>query len=341
VVDTSKSEEAQANGWEAHRVAAAKVKTDADTTLVMGKKKLYKDHAAALSIRQMNERERWRTQRGRILAAIQEVQERPTNRRREAQAPAEELLNGTVVKNWMPWLFDAMVAPDADPDVKRMALEAGDRANINQIYSAGASQQQWGAFVTEYRIRQILWTRDNPTKITGGTHSGSRLPPRRRPATRSGAASTCAGDGVPTRRSTWSPAAQGAPTAATTRTSRTRRRRPEPRRSLTIPLPTTEARGKATAKAKAKARGKAKAKAKAKARGEAKEKGSGLSDPDGQPRTAGRALLMGSAREAMLEPRGGQMPRHTLRSRQHLDRSANHPVTSLGGHASPDTAGGG
>jgi hypothetical protein len=64
----------------------------------------------------------------------------------------------------MPWLFDAMVAPDADPDVKRMALEAGDKANINQIYSAGASKQQWGAFVTEYRIRQILWTRDTLRK---------------------------------------------------------------------------------------------------------------------------------------------------------------------------------
>ena len=62
-----------------------------------------------------------------------------------------------------------MVAPDADPDVKRMALEAGDKANINQIYSAGASKQQWDAFVTEYRIRQILWIRDNPGKVTGGT----------------------------------------------------------------------------------------------------------------------------------------------------------------------------
>jgi hypothetical protein len=37
-----------------------------------------------------------------------------------------------------------------------MALEAGDKANINQIYSAGASKQQWDAFVTEYKIRQIL-----------------------------------------------------------------------------------------------------------------------------------------------------------------------------------------
>jgi hypothetical protein len=40
-----------------------------------------------------------------------------------------------------------VVASDADPDVKRMALEAGDKVNINQIYSAGASKQQWDAFV--------------------------------------------------------------------------------------------------------------------------------------------------------------------------------------------------
>jgi hypothetical protein len=55
--------------------------------------------------------------------------------------------------NWMPLLFDAMLGPDANPDVKRMALEAADKTNINQIYSAGASKQQWDAFVAEYRIR--------------------------------------------------------------------------------------------------------------------------------------------------------------------------------------------
>jgi hypothetical protein len=90
------------------------------------------------------------------MVATQEVQECALNRRRATQEPAEDLLNDTVIKNWMPWLFDAMVGPDADPDVKRMALEAGDKANINQIYSAGASKQQWDAFVTEDRIRQIL-----------------------------------------------------------------------------------------------------------------------------------------------------------------------------------------
>jgi hypothetical protein len=76
----------------------------------------------------------------------------------------------------MPLLFDAMLGPDANLDVKRMALEAADKANIKQIYSSGASKQQWGAFVAEYKIRQILWirTRDNPGKSTGGTQ---RQPP--------------------------------------------------------------------------------------------------------------------------------------------------------------------
>jgi hypothetical protein len=50
-----------------------------------------------------------------------------------------------------------------------MALEAADKAaNINQIYSAGATKQQWDAFVAEYRVRQILWVSDNPGKATGG-----------------------------------------------------------------------------------------------------------------------------------------------------------------------------
>jgi hypothetical protein len=42
----------------------------------------------------------------------------------------------------MPLLFDAMLGPDANPDVKRMALEAADKANINQIYSTGTTKQQ-------------------------------------------------------------------------------------------------------------------------------------------------------------------------------------------------------
>jgi hypothetical protein len=88
---------------------------------------------------------------------------------RQHAAPEEDLLNDTVKRDWMSLLFDAMVAPDADPDVKRMALEAGDKANINKIYSAGATkpQPQWDAFVAEYRIQQILWVRDNPGSSGG------------------------------------------------------------------------------------------------------------------------------------------------------------------------------
>jgi hypothetical protein len=62
-----------------------------------------------------------------------------------------------------------MLRADADPDVKRMALEAADMAHINQIYPDGATKQRWDAFIADYRIRQILWTRDNPGKLTGGT----------------------------------------------------------------------------------------------------------------------------------------------------------------------------
>jgi hypothetical protein len=128
----------------------AGVKAAAHTAWALEKRRLYRRHRDELkaveewrvSLRLMNERERQRTQRGRLMAAIQEVQECALNRRRAAQEPAEDLLNDTVVKNWIPWLFDAMFGPDADPDVKRMALEAGDKANINQICSAGASKQR-------------------------------------------------------------------------------------------------------------------------------------------------------------------------------------------------------
>ena len=70
----------------------------------------------------------------------------------------------------MPKLFNSMIGNDADPDVKRVALEAAERAHINQIYPDGASKQQWGAFIADYyKIRQTLWIRDNPGKTSGGT----------------------------------------------------------------------------------------------------------------------------------------------------------------------------
>jgi hypothetical protein len=72
----------------------------------------------------------------------------------------------------------------SDPDIKRMALEAADRVHINQVYAYpdGATKQQWDAFIVDYRIRQILWTRDNPGKLTGGTQhqpsAGAATPAR-------------------------------------------------------------------------------------------------------------------------------------------------------------------
>ena len=73
----------------------------------------------------------------------------------------------------MPKLFNGMIGNDADPDVKRIALEAAERAHINQIYPDGTSKQQWDAFIADYKIRQILWIRDNPGKLTAEAHSGS------------------------------------------------------------------------------------------------------------------------------------------------------------------------
>jgi hypothetical protein len=141
VVDSDKSEEIQADAWEAYRVAAAEVKADADTAWAKEKRRLFGVNRDALkaveewraSLKPTNERERQRKQRGPLLEAIQEVQECALNRRKAPQEPEEDLLNDTVTKNWMPWLYEAMVGPDADPDVKRIGLEAGDKANINQI----------------------------------------------------------------------------------------------------------------------------------------------------------------------------------------------------------------
>ena len=90
----------------------------------------------------------------------------------------------TMTREWMPLLLlllDGMLGPDADPDVKRMVLEAADRACINQIYPDGATKQQWDAFTADYMIRQILWARDNPVKLIGCTrhmHAWVAMPQR-------------------------------------------------------------------------------------------------------------------------------------------------------------------
>jgi hypothetical protein len=133
VPDTNTGEDVQADARAAHQIATAEMEIAADTAWALEKRRLYRNHRDALkaveewrvSLRLMNERERQRTQRERLMAAIQEVQECATNRRRDAQEPAEDLLNDTVVRNWMPWLFDAMVGPDARP--RRQANGSGSR----------------------------------------------------------------------------------------------------------------------------------------------------------------------------------------------------------------------
>jgi hypothetical protein len=165
-----------------------------------------------LALDQSEDRTRRIRQRTTIRNAITEVQVRAANQRKGTAEPEEDLHNDTVTKDWKPILFNGMIGSDADPDVKRMALEAAERAHINQIYPDGAFDQQWDALIADYKIRQILWIRDNPGKLPGGTqrHSGShQQAPPRQPAMRSDAQSTCAGGNATTRSSTWWPAAGG------------------------------------------------------------------------------------------------------------------------------------
>jgi hypothetical protein len=76
------------------------------------------------------------------MAAIEEVQGDATTLRRAAQESTEDLLNDTVIKNWMLWVFDAMVGPDADPDVKRMAAGGEKRGHL----AAPGRQTEWGGY---------------------------------------------------------------------------------------------------------------------------------------------------------------------------------------------------
>ena len=114
----------------------------AATTFKAEKRRLHEAHREARKavdewkeiLGYAKERDRQNTQRGRLTKAILEVQTKAADRRRDAAAPDEDLCNDTVTRNWLPaLLFDAMVAPGADPDVKQMALEArGDRQGMHQ-----------------------------------------------------------------------------------------------------------------------------------------------------------------------------------------------------------------
>jgi hypothetical protein len=139
--------------------AASAIREQAATTFKAEKRRLHEAHRDARkavdewkeTLGYAKERDRQNRQRGRLTRAILEVQTDALNRRNDEVVSDEDLYNDTVAISWMPLLFDAMGAPGADPDVKRMALEAADKANINQIYSAGAIKQQWDAFVESDR----------------------------------------------------------------------------------------------------------------------------------------------------------------------------------------------
>jgi hypothetical protein len=81
------------------------------------------------------------------------VQVRAARQRAGTADSDEDLCSETVTREWMSLLFNGMLSIDANPDVKRMALEAADKVYINQIYPEGATREQWDAFVAEYKIR--------------------------------------------------------------------------------------------------------------------------------------------------------------------------------------------
>jgi hypothetical protein len=96
-----------------------------------------------LALEQSEDRTRRIRQRAPIKRAIIEVQVRAANQRDGTAELEEDLYNDTVTSDWMPKLFNGMIGNDADPNAKRsMALDAAERAQINQIYPDGASKQQ-------------------------------------------------------------------------------------------------------------------------------------------------------------------------------------------------------
>ena len=103
-------EDEQALAQVAHQIARADAVTAAGEAYKVEKKRLYRQHGDTLkganewrtSIQDMNERKRQSTQRGKILAAIEEVQEAATTRRKADQESTEDLFNDTVTKDWMP-----------------------------------------------------------------------------------------------------------------------------------------------------------------------------------------------------------------------------------------------
>ena len=121
VPDTETAEDIQALAQVAHQVARAGIVTAADEVHKDEKKRLYREHGEAakganawrVSLQDMHERKRQGSQRGKILAAIMEVQDDATTQRRDDRESTEELFNETVAKDWMQWLFEGMTGHDA------------------------------------------------------------------------------------------------------------------------------------------------------------------------------------------------------------------------------------
>jgi hypothetical protein len=303
---------------EAATFAALAIREQAATAFKAEKRRLHEAHCEAKKavdewkeiLGYAKERDRQNKQRGRLTRAILEVQAKAADRRRDAAAPDEDLCNDTVTKNWTPLLFDAMVAPSADPDVKQMALEAADKANINQIYSgAGATKQQWDAFVAE-RIQ-------SPTGTVDQGQSG-QVHRRHAAAILSRRCDAVAGREIGCTQHMhgwWCPnpifdlVAGG--TGCAEGIHNPNSVYPSEAAKAQAKLDYPNARGK----------GKSKGKGKGKDKGKGKGKGKGGDRPRSQmaASTARRTLPMGSAREGMLEPHGGKVPRHTLTCCQYLD----------------------
>jgi hypothetical protein len=98
VPDTETGEDVQADARAAYQIATTEVEAAAEKAWALEKRTLYRNHRDALkaveewrvSLGLMNERERQRTQRGRLMAAIQEVQECATSRRRDTNGAGRQ-----------------------------------------------------------------------------------------------------------------------------------------------------------------------------------------------------------------------------------------------------------
>ena len=131
--------------------AAAVARLTAQTDFNEEQKLLHASHRETMAkvdewrdaLERAKERTRQARQKGKITKAITQVQVRAASQRAGTADSDEDLCSETVTREWMPLLFNCMLSVDANSDVKRMALEAADKVYINQIYSEGATREQW------------------------------------------------------------------------------------------------------------------------------------------------------------------------------------------------------